>query len=221
MTALDGRLDEALAFEAPFVIDRLLRDRVAATVAEAEELFTEAKRYLVLCAATPELSFGMHSAMVDEAWHTFILFTGEYTGYGHRFFGDYLHHAPAGHGPAGTTADRDDVASFDDFRRRYEELFGQPLPAVWYDDTSLTPARRLINDNAAPLTVRTDDHTVILSDTVGTTILAVNELACAAVEFIAQTDSFYVRELPGGLTDEEKVALVAPLVRCGVLRLAP
>ena len=75
---LDGRLEHALAFTAPCVIDRLVADRVTDTPAEAEQLFTEAKRYLVLCAATPEMSFGMHSAMVDAAWHTFILFTAEY-----------------------------------------------------------------------------------------------------------------------------------------------
>lgn len=220
MAALDGRLDAALAFEAPFVIDRLVRDRVTATVAEAEELFTEAKRYLVLCAATPELSFGMHSTMVDEAWHTFILFTSEYTEYGHHYFGDYLHHAPAGHRSTAATGGRN-VASFDEFRRRYEQLFGHALPGVWYDDTSLTPDRRLSNDHTAVLTVRTEGQTVALSDEAGTVVLAVNELALPAVEFIAHTASFYVRELPGGLTDEEKVGLVAPLIRCGVLRLAP
>lgn len=220
MAVLDSRLGEALAFEAPFVVDRLVRDHVAATAAEAHALFTEAKRYLVLCAASPELSFGMHSAMVDEAWHTFILFTAEYTGYGRRYFGDYLHHAPAGHSSAGIPDDRD-VASFEDFRRRYEELFGHALPAVWYDHTSLGPGRRLINDNAAALTVRTEDRTVTLTDETGSTVLAVNELAGTAVQFIAHTASFYVRELPGGLTDDEKVALVAPLVRSGVLRLAP
>ncbi|MGE2719574.1 hypothetical protein [Mycolicibacterium celeriflavum] len=65
-SALEGRLEEALAFDAPYVIDRLVRDRVAVTPMVAEQLFTEAKKYLVLCAATPDKSFGMFLAMVDR-----------------------------------------------------------------------------------------------------------------------------------------------------------
>jgi hypothetical protein len=39
--------------------------------------------------------------------------------------------------------------------------------------------------------------------------------------FIADTGAFYVRELPGGLTDAEKVRLVETLLTVGTLRLAP
>jgi hypothetical protein len=216
--ALEGRLEQALAFTAPFVIDRLVMDRVADTPAEAEQLFTEAKRYLVLCDATPEMSFGMHSAVVDEAWHAFILFTAEYTEYGQRYFGSCLHHAPVVDqqpGPPG------EVASFSDFQQRYEQLFGQSLPAVWYDDTGVDPPRRVINDRAGTLTVGIDGDTVQLIDVTGASVLSVNALALEALDFIAQNRDFYVRELPGGLTDDEKVSVVQPLVRSGVLRVAP
>jgi hypothetical protein len=46
-------------------------------------------------------------------------------------------------------------------------------------------------------------------------------LACEAVDFIVQTRGFWIRELPCDLTDEEKLGAIAPLVRSGVLRLAP
>ena len=218
-TTLEARLEGALAFSAPYVVDRLLKDRVVDTPAAAEQLFTEAKRYLVLCAATPQMSFGMHSAMVDAAWHTFILFTAEYAEYGHRYFGDYLHHSPV--------ADHDTevpllkVASFNDFEQRYEELFGQPLPTVWYDDTSVVPSRRVINDGAGILIADCDYHTVRLIDGTGAAVLYVDALARDAVDFIARTRDFYVRELPGDLTDDEKVGVVQTLVRSGVLRVAP
>jgi hypothetical protein len=222
---LEGRLEEALAFNAPFVIDRLVKDRVADTPAFAEELFTEAKKYLVLCEATPDMTFGMCSAIVDEAWHAFILFTTEYTEYGRRYFGNYVHHAPADNYQ---TVDRTEnagrspkEASFTEFRQRYEELYGHPLPAVWYDESSVTPSRRVINDKAETLTVTVDDHTAHLSDDSGNTVLSVNELASEALDFIARTPDFYVRELPGDLTGEEKAGVIAPLVRLGVLRLAP
>jgi len=218
-TTLDGRLAEALAFTAPDVIDRLVKDRVADTPADAEQLFMEAKRYLVLCDATPEMSFGMHSAMVDAAWHTFILFTAEYTEFGRHFFGDYLHHSPVVDHDAEAVLRK--VGSFIDFQQRYEELFGQPLPALWYDDTSVVPSRRVINDGAGILVADSDYHTVRLIDGTGAAVLYVDALARDAVDFISQTRDFYVRELPGGLTDDEKVGLVQALVRSGVLRVAP
>ena len=216
--ALAAEYERALAFSAPFVVDRLVKDRVADSAARAEELFTEAKRYLVLCEATPDTSFGMYSAMVDAAWHTFILFTTEYADFGEDHFGRYLHHAPVVDGPDPALTK---VGSFDDFRHRYEELYAQALPAIWYDDTGLAPARRVVNDGAGVLTVRSDGHTVQLVDGDGDAVLSVNALASDAVDFVARTPAFYVRELPGCLTDEEKVGLLQPLVRAGVIRLAP
>ena len=218
--ALDDRLEQALAFSAPHVVDRLVKDRVTDTAAQAEHLFTEAKRYLVLCEATPQLAFGMHSALVDQAWHTFILFTAEYAEYGHRYFGEYLHHSPVADQGMPPGPHRK-VASFSDFEHRYQELFDQPLPPIWYDDTSVALSRRVINDAAGTLAVDADGDTVHLVDDTGETILSVNSLARAALDFVAATPDFYVRELPGGLTDEEKTGLVQPLVRSGVLRLAP
>jgi hypothetical protein len=217
---LEGRLADALRFAAPYVTDRLVMDGVVDNPAEAEELFTEAKRYLVLCAATPEMSFGMHSSMVDAAWHTFILFTAEYTEYGRRYFGDYLHHSPIAEDQRAELA-LPKVASFNDFQQRYEKLFGQPLPAVWYDDTVVVPSRRVSHGEAGILTVGADDDTVRLIDATGASAISVDSLARDALDFIARTHDFYVRELPGDLTDDEKVGVVQALVRSGVLRVAP
>ncbi|QEN15852.1 glycine-rich domain-containing protein [Mycolicibacterium sp. ELW1] len=219
---LDARLRHALSYPAPFVIERLVKDRVAATADEAELLFTEAKKYLVLCEATPEMSFGMPSAMVDQAWHAFILFTTEYTDFGHRFFGHYVHHSPVvDYDPTydPTAQPPSNIGSFNDFQSRYQELFGEPLPAIWYDDTSVTPSRRVLNE--AFLRVDVDDETVALIDDSGETVLQVNSLAREALDFIAGTRDFYVRELPGGLTDDEKTGLIEALVRSRVLRVAP
>jgi len=54
----------------------------------------------------------------------------------------------------------------------------------------------------------------------GDSLFAVKDLARDALEFIARTGAFYVRELPGSLDDEEKVALATALVQCKVLRCA-
>lgn len=115
--------------------------------------------------------------------------------------GGSIETAGAGGGPQ-------EAASFDEFRRRYEELFDHPLPAVWYDAESVAPSSRVINDKAGQLTVVVDDHTLHPIDDTGDTVLSVNEFATAAVDFSARTHDFYVRELPGGFTAEEKVGLI-------------
>jgi hypothetical protein len=213
---LNARQRAAIATEAPFVLDRLVKDRVAEDVAEAEQLFAELKKFLVLCDALPENNFGMISARIDAAWHAFILFTSEYSEFGDRYFGRYLHHAPV----AGHLESSGDATAFDEFRDRYEQFFGVPLPEIWYDEVSVGPNRRVINDGVGSLSLTSDGRTVELVDDGGSTLLSVDALAFAALDFILHTPDFYVRELPGDLTDEEKVGLARSLMRVGALRVA-
>ncbi|MCD6074767.1 MAG: hypothetical protein K0Q70_1650 [Rhodospirillales bacterium] len=63
---------------------------------ERRLVFDALKDYFAICAADPAHRAGMPSRIVDEAWHTFILFTRDYTEFCGRAFGAYLHHAPAG-----------------------------------------------------------------------------------------------------------------------------
>ena len=61
----------------------------------------------------------------------------------------------------------------------------------------------------------TDD----LLDERGDVVFSVCGPARAALEFVAATGAFHVRGLPGDLTDDEKVAMVASLVDAGLLRI--
>ena len=65
---------------------------------EADELFTETKRMLWVMARMAKrrqrFSVDPPLAILDEMWHTFVLFTREYHAYCRRVFGRYLHHAP-------------------------------------------------------------------------------------------------------------------------------
>lgn len=44
----------------------------------------------------PLRDFGLHPDMyiVDEIWHTFLLFSKDYTHFSEKYFGRYLHHQP-------------------------------------------------------------------------------------------------------------------------------
>lgn len=91
---------------------------------------------------------------------------------------------------------------------------------MWYDARNVTIRRRVLNDHAGKLTLQDNAEMVELLNSRGDILLFVNELARDALTFIAQTGAFYVRELPGDLDDDEKIALVATLIQFKLLRLA-
>lgn len=209
---------QALEFEAPFLIEKLLKERLVDSAAEGEALFTEVKRYMVLVGADESLGWDMHSLRVDDAWHQFILFTQQYTAYCQRHFGRYVHHSPS-NAPEMEGAMVRESASFALFCERYEQLFGLPLPAIWDDAGHVAPVRRVVNESAGSLTLREADGTIELVTAHGDVLAAVNEFARDALAFVAQTGAFYVRELPGGLTDGEKTAFISTLVAHRILRV--
>ena len=84
----------------------------------------------------------------------------------------------------------------------------------------MTPDRRVRNEKAGKLTLRSTDDMIDLVAESGDVLFSINDFAGEALAFIAKTGAFYVRELPGELDDDEKVALAATLVECGILRVA-
>jgi hypothetical protein len=83
----------------------------------------------------------------------------------------------------------------------------------------VTPRRRVVNYFAGQWGLHTTGEMVDLSDGTGRTLLSVSVIAADALRFVIDTGAFYVREVPGDLTDEEKVALVGALVDLKVLRV--
>jgi hypothetical protein len=80
------KLFASLDYEAPFVIEKLVKQRIADSSDEAYRLFTEVKRFIVLVLFDTTEHFTMHSLRVDEAWHQFVLFTREYSDFCQRYF---------------------------------------------------------------------------------------------------------------------------------------
>jgi hypothetical protein len=232
MTALDlGGIDraparymEALSYQAPFLIEKLMKEQIVETAEEGEALFVEVKRFLVLSRCYPDKQWELMSRRIDEVWHQFVLFTTEYIAFCRRYFGRFLHHFP-GNAPRqerSSDAPVIRVSSLVEFRNHYEGLFGA-FPDLWFDRTSVTPTRRVLIAKPAGklmLEASAGSDMVTLYWEKGV-ILSVSSLARAALEFIARTRAFYVRELPGDLTDEEKVAIVETLVAQRVLLVGP
>jgi hypothetical protein len=211
-----------LDYRAPFLIEKLLKDRIVDTSEEGEELFTEVKKYLLLVRDDRTTTWEMYSLRVDEVWHQFILYTREYMDFCEAFFGRYVPHSPSNSPEPSTgnpTSQEEEVCTFELFAKHYQEFFGATLPDVWYDERSITTGRRVLNDHVGKLVLVNHLDFVDLLGAEGDVLFSVNPLARDALDFAARTGSFYVRELPGDLTDEEKVALVSSLVECRLLRI--
>ena len=123
----DGR---SLSFEAPYLIEKLVKDHICASEDEARALFREVKRYLFLNRSDQTKIWEMYSFRVDEAWHQFVLFTRQYIDFCMRHYGMYLPHSPsnAPETAKGSAARDFPVATFKEFHAYYEQVFGEPLP---------------------------------------------------------------------------------------------
>jgi hypothetical protein len=92
-------LDEVLAYKHADVVHRFL-DMYPIEPADAEELFTEVKRWLWLCGdrssggGRKQLVVTTAMAALDEMWHCFVLYTLDYARFCFRFFGRFIHHHP-------------------------------------------------------------------------------------------------------------------------------
>jgi len=92
-------LEQAVAYRNRHVVDRFV-ERYPLPRDEAEDLFVETLRWLWLCARAstderaPAVFIDDCMALLDEMWHTFVLFTQEYTDYCDANLGGYVHHAP-------------------------------------------------------------------------------------------------------------------------------
>lgn len=212
---------DSLAFEAPYLIEKLLKEHIVDTADEGHALFREVKRFIVMVRTDDSVSWDMHSLRIDEVWHQFVLFTAQYIDFSLRYFGTYIDHRPS-NAPAPAadeSAPPQRETTFAQFEQRYEELFGEPLPALWHDETHVQLHRRILNDHVNSISTVDADGMCHLCDAHGDIILSVNRLARDALRFMCATPAFYVRELPGALEDEEKVGLVATLVQIRLLRV--
>jgi hypothetical protein len=215
-----GDFRAALEYDAPYLIEKLLKDQIVDSATEGDMLFTEVKRYLVLSRLDRNVAWEVYSTRVDEVWHQFVLFTYEYSVFCDRFLGAFVHHRPS-NAPESASNHSSLSSTFLSFSVRYREVFGQELPECWFDARSITVARRLINNKAQHLVVSEHAGRVSLVHEDGFVQLSVDPIAREALTFIATTRTFYVRELPGDLTDEERIAIATVLVEHRLLRVAP
>ena len=124
---LDRITDAAYAFPMGLVLARYQED-FDVTEEEALAHERELKRFFILIALHPDRPYGMRG-VVDDLWHTFLMFTEDYHAFSRRLLGRkrFLHHHPCST-PKGSVY----PLTYDGFWYDYEEVFGDPPPAdIW------------------------------------------------------------------------------------------
>jgi len=210
-------LSELLAFRAPYLEERLVREKKVRTAEEVARLLDEVKKYIVLSRQMRDRSVPMLSRRIDEVWHQFILFSEEYKQFCHRFFGRFVHHNP-GRATDESGEPRPELTR-DELERAYVSLFG-PMSDLWRDELSVTADTRLTRKPFyRPVKLRREGSKVsLVAEHMPEPLVRVDAWAEPALSFLLAHEHFYVRELPPPLDDEDKVALCRPLVAHGFFR---
>jgi hypothetical protein len=141
-------LAEVLQYRSDDVVERF-QETWDLPTAECQELFVETLKWLWLSVAAkqnPEpinLAISQSLKLVDEMWHTFILFTSEYHKFCEAHFGHYIHHDPTTRAEYDRTirdyeSDREAVMDKNRalFERQYEfiyDVLGEETLVKWYD----------------------------------------------------------------------------------------
>jgi hypothetical protein len=121
-----GQMDQLQAIEQYdlwFVTERLA-DKGIVSPHLIDQAVWEFRRYIALVSLGYD-DLGMHSSVVDEVWHAFILFTREYGEFCHRTCGRMIHHTP-------NTSRRPQLPqpSVPTFKDAYNKYFGA-IPRIW------------------------------------------------------------------------------------------
>ena len=117
------------------VVERLRQKKIFndMTDGQLKEILDEFKKYMAILVINYRngKKVEMVSELVDEVWHTFILFTNEYRKFCETIIGEYIHHEPNvssyGVDPLFSLKKKQGTEFF---YEEYERCFG-PLPDVW------------------------------------------------------------------------------------------
>lgn len=93
----------------------------------ANAIKKEALRYLALCAIYPNQDIGMYSKIIDEFWHTFMLFSMEYFAFCKTLGQTYIHHVPNC-----SAQDNNSECGFSNFAELYKNTFHEDPAQIWY-----------------------------------------------------------------------------------------
>lgn len=86
--------EEVLAYEFPDLVDRIQKE-MSLPADKAHALFKDMLQFLYVCGTHQSKRHPFYPPLfIDEAWHTFLLFTREYDAFCRYHFDAFIHHSP-------------------------------------------------------------------------------------------------------------------------------
>jgi hypothetical protein len=85
-------LDKVMAYEHERLIDRMAR-KMGIPHESGRALFNDTKKFLFVCGTIENMAFAP-TEIIDECWHTFLLYTEDYEPFCKEYFGGFIHHCP-------------------------------------------------------------------------------------------------------------------------------
>jgi hypothetical protein len=126
---LEEGLKEIARLDLYFLKEKMQREK-AVSDGDFEVAVAGLKKFFTLILAS-DGPLAVTSKLVDELWHTFILFTPQYRAFCSRAFGEYIDHQ--------THTRRTPVpaSAFSNFVTQYERNFG-PVDKLWIGDLPIS-----------------------------------------------------------------------------------
>jgi hypothetical protein len=90
---LFSSLEKIAQYECPAIVDRFVEE-VGVNPDEACEIFEDVKKWLYLVSRYDDLPMPAQMYVVDEMWHTFLMFTREYREFCVSYLGMVVDHIP-------------------------------------------------------------------------------------------------------------------------------
>ncbi len=93
--AVEINLEDVLNYRHDETVMRFM-DNYEMSFEEAADIFREMKLFLALMAKFPEEYIFTHEPLwvIDEMWHTFLMYTWDYEDFCKKYLGRMIHHAP-------------------------------------------------------------------------------------------------------------------------------
>lgn len=134
-TSADEIIEHVMNYSMTDITKRCQKD-YGYTDEDIKILEKELKRYLILAMLSDPHTdgYGMYSKDVDNLWHSFILFTKNYSDFCAQNNGKFIHHIPRVDETRTPEQLAESRRDFCKFIKNYEELFKEEMHPIWFLD---------------------------------------------------------------------------------------
>jgi hypothetical protein len=117
---------------------------------EAEDIFIQMLNWFIFCENPKSEGYRNiddSTVIIDEMWHTFILFTPDYFKFCKKYIGHYIHHMPSTNAVLAAQRERAQEEIIEKKRKQYElvyDILGKETFVKWYHEYAEKYSREAI-----------------------------------------------------------------------------